>query len=256
MRQPHAGRVLNKSLNGIPSDYRARVDPALRQRLKESGPSLRCGDLVLFGGWGWLSATIRVFTRSRWSHVAMVVRLPAFEEPLLIEANSMGEVDDFFAGQPVPGVTLVSFYERVARYPGQVALRRRGRPLSPIARARFIRRVCHYYRRPYKNFLVSQALDLLCGLERPRTGPGVFCSELVAELCRHMGWLAQPARTSRFVPAHFHDAGPRAAAFAKADFGPLEWITASDAPADDTAAIDSGTVVRERLLPRQLHGGP
>lgn len=236
------------------------MDPVLRQWLTEKGQSLCCGDLVLFAGRGWLSATIRLFTRSHWTHVAMVVRLPDEDEPLLIEANSMGEVEDFFAGKRVSGVTLVSFRERVARYPGRVALRRCGQGLSPARRMHFIRWVQRYYRRPYKNFLVSQLLDLLCGVERERPGPGVFCSELVAELCGHMGWLTKPARTSRFVPAHFHDASPRATAFAQADFGPLEWmkqaVKASDVPADDNPAIDPRTVVRERLLPRQLHGGP
>lgn len=248
--------MLNKSLNGIPSDRRAGFDAALRSGLKESGPSLRCGDLVLFGGWGWTGATIRFLTRSRWSHVAMVIRLPDYDEPLLIEANSMGAVDDFFAGQPVPGVTLVSFHERVARYPGRVALRRRGHALSPIAAARFLRRVRHYYRRPYKNFLICQALDLLLGLERRPALPGVFCSELVAELCRHMGWLASPARATRVVPAHFHDASPRAGAFAPAGFGPLEWLKASDARADGMAAIALRTLAHGRLLPRRSHAGP
>ena len=181
----------------------------------------------------------------------MVVRLPDHDETLLIEANSRGEVNDFFAGQCLAGVTLVAFHERVACYDGRVALRRRDRALSARAAERFRRRVRQYYRRPYKNFVLSMTMDLLLGLHGRAILPGVFCSELVAELCRHMGWLVGSARTSRVVPAHFHETEPRAACFAHAGFGSLEWLKASDAPACGTPAIVPETAVHETPLPRQ-----
>ena len=53
--------------------------------------SLETGDVLLFSGRGPVSAVIRVFTRSPWSHIGLVVRLPGYPEPLVLEAAGGGD---------------------------------------------------------------------------------------------------------------------------------------------------------------------
>lgn len=67
-------------------------DPATRDRLRRLGKTLQTGDLVLFAGKGWLSGIIRLFTRSHWTHVGVVVRLRGWSEPMVLEACGMSEL--------------------------------------------------------------------------------------------------------------------------------------------------------------------
>ncbi len=53
----------------------------------DSVDTLRTGDLLLFSGRGFTSDVIRVFTRSPWSHIGMVLHLPGQPEPLVLESN-------------------------------------------------------------------------------------------------------------------------------------------------------------------------
>ena len=55
--------------------------------------SLETGDVLLFSGRGPVSAVIRVFTRSPWSHIGLVVRLPGYPEPLVLEALRLNGED-------------------------------------------------------------------------------------------------------------------------------------------------------------------
>lgn len=226
--------------------------------------SLETGDVLLFSGRGPVSAVIRVFTRSPWSHIGLVVRLPGYPEPLVLEAAGGGDSADLHLGRPVAGVTLVPLAHKLDNYAGDVAVRRRlGPPLSD-ARQRLARRlVARLLHRPYKNYLWCNVRDLLTGFTRPPDRRGWFCSELVAEFYRRLGWLPRDVRVSGFVPGHFGSTrmtlldgtllppeflkrGRRAATT-----GPLK---ASAAPAADTLATAPRTAAREKLLPRRSRG--
>jgi len=170
----------------------------------ESACSLRTGDLLLFSGRGFTSEVIRVFTRSPWSHIGMVVHLPGNPDPLVLESTTLSESSDVTLGCPVAGVALVPLADKLRDYPGTVALRRRhGPPLSDRQQqllARMVKRLLH---RPYKNYVLCNALDVLTGFTRKPDQRGWFCSELVAELYRRLGWLPRQTRASSLVPGHF-----------------------------------------------------
>lgn len=157
------------------------------------------GDVVLFSGKGWSSDVVRLFTRSRWSHVAVVLRDPDFPRPLLLEANTQSEVADVRSGQRMPGVSLVPLADKLDAYRGQVAFRRWVGDESVTRRRQKLLSVAHdLVHRPYCNFVASW---MWRGL---RTAPpGMFCSELVAEVYRRAGWLPQHFNPARAVPAHF-----------------------------------------------------
>lgn len=233
--------------------------PAIeRVELSDLGPGLRTGDLVLFAGRGLVGDTIRLFTRSYWSHVGMVYRAPAQGRLMLLESTNMSSTPDLIRGRPVSGVALVPLAVRIEAYRGAVAIRQRlGEP--PGAQRlrmldRMVRRLLH---RPYKNYVLTLARDLCTGYQLAPDRSGLFCSELVAELYRRLGWLPRETRASLYVPAHF--ASPRLSLL-DGEAGPMQQVrempsTASVVPVVGNPATAPRNAGHERLLLPQSHGG-
>ncbi|MDO9175199.1 MAG: hypothetical protein Q7V62_10375, partial [Actinomycetota bacterium] len=141
------------------------------------------GDLVLFSGRGFVSGAIRVFTRSRWSHVGMVVRDPSSGEVLLLESTVTEESADVALGRPVRGVQVVRLVEKLAVYDGSIALRRLELDWRPAGFDAQLQEIVALWRyRGYKSFTATLVLDLLSANRRPQRVHRVFCSELVAEI--------------------------------------------------------------------------
>ncbi|MFN3712638.1 MAG: hypothetical protein ACK4SX_03145 [Alcanivoracaceae bacterium] len=165
-------------------------------------PALQTGDLLLFSGRGWSSDVIRWFTGSNWTHVGVIVCLDEAGEPLVFESTLSPESVDLFRGEACSGVTLVPLSRRIADYQGDIVLRRReGAPLGGRQRRLVRRLVQRLYRRPYRHYLWRQLLDAWPGVRRDYRG--MFCSELVAELYRRLGWLPRDIRAGGYVPGHF-----------------------------------------------------
>jgi hypothetical protein len=170
-----------------------------------SSSALQTGDLLLFSGRGWSSDVIRWFTGSCWTHVGVIVCLDDVDEPLVFESTLSPESVDLFRGEACSGVTLVPLSRRLADYEGEIVLRRReGAPLAHRQRRLVRRLVQRLYRRPYRHYLWRQLLDAWPGTRRDYGG--LFCSELVAELYRRLGWLPRDVRSGAYVPGHFGDA--------------------------------------------------
>ena len=113
----------------------------------------------------------------------MVVHLPGNPDPLVLESTTLSESSDVTLGCPVAGVALVPLADKLRDYPGTVALRRRhGPPLSDRQQQLLTRLVKRLLHRPYKNYVLCNALDVLTGFTRKPDQRGWFCSELVAEL--------------------------------------------------------------------------
>lgn len=157
------------------------------------------GDVVLFSGKGWSSDVVRLFTRSCWSHVGLVVRDLAHTEPLLLEANTLSEVSDVRTGRQMPGVSLVALTDKLHAYEGRVVIRRWHGEESVDHRREKLAALAHdLLHRPYCNYVASWICRGLRTLPR-----GMFCSELVAEVYRRAGWLPADFNPARAVPAHF-----------------------------------------------------
>lgn len=229
----------------------------------DSAFTLRTGDILLFSGRGVTSEVIRVFTRSPWSHIGMVVFMPESREPLVLESTTLGESADVRLGKPVAGVSLVSLASKLADYEGSVVVRRRHGPdltgNQERLLQRLVRRLMH---RPYKNYVLCNAIDVLTCFQRKPDQRGWFCSELVAELYRRLGWLPRDTRASTLVPGHF---GSRHMRLQNGKLGQVEWlkqgpgsdrirVRASVGSADNTPATAVQTVVHEMPLPLRSHG--
>jgi hypothetical protein len=162
------------------------------------------GDIVLFAGKGLVSATIRFFTRSRWSHVGVVLRAAGSDELLLLESTVTDESADIDLGVSVRGVQLVRLADKLATYEGSVALRRLELEARPDGLDVALQEFAALWRyRGYKSFTATLLLDLLSGNRRPARVHRVFCSELVAEVYKRLDVLPRAARSSRFVPGDF-----------------------------------------------------
>jgi hypothetical protein len=110
---------------------------------------------------------------------------------------------DLISGEARSGVCLVQVERKLIDYQGEIAIRRRqGEPLT-LRQHRLLRRmVKRLYRRPYRHYLWRQVIDHLPGVRR-RDYSAMFCSELVAELYRRLGWLPEDVRCGGFFPGHF-----------------------------------------------------
>lgn len=162
------------------------------------------GDLVLFSGKGLVSGTIRLFTRSRWSHVGMVVRDPHGGEALLLESTSTDESADISLGRPVRGVQVVRLAEKLAAYDGTIVLRKLELDVRPPGFDAELQEIADLWRyRGYKSFTATLALDMLSVNRRPQRVHRVFCSELVAEVYKRLGIMCRSVRSSRCVPGDF-----------------------------------------------------
>lgn len=162
------------------------------------------GDLVLFSGKGLVSGTIRLFTRSRWSHVGLVVRDPQNGEALLLESTSTDESADISLGRPVRGVQVVRLAEKLAAYDGAIALRKLEMEDRPAEFDQQLQEIVGLWRyREYKSFTLTLALDFLSANRRPQRVHQVFCSELVAEVYKRLGIMCRSVRSSRCVPGDF-----------------------------------------------------
>lgn len=156
-------------------------------------PTLDTGDIVLFAGKGGISASIKWFTRSRWSHVGMVVFLREMELLAVWEATTLCNIADVLTGVATKGVQLVPLSERLRRYPGEIAIRR----LVELAALRQALRGRPYERRVLD--LVRAAYDGWAGANAENLS-SLFCSELVAEAYQTMGLLPPDPPSSEYTP--------------------------------------------------------
>lgn len=182
------------SAAGYTPDY-----PALR-------PFLASGDIVLYGGDTPQCVRLKKLMRSRWSHVGLVLRPDPEGEPLLWEATGTPGMPDLVDGTNEGGVQLVRLEEWIARYGGDIAVRRlmvdRSLEMEQAFRAFFTKVHGRPYERthtqairaPFAGFLLRNRREDLSTL---------FCSELVAAAYQRVGLLPRDPPSNTYTPRHF-----------------------------------------------------
>lgn len=163
---------------------------------------LQTGDILLFSGRTVVSHAIRFFTRSRWSHIGIVVRDSGTQELFLWEATSSSAIEDVEFGHIHRGVQLVRLEDRVRSYNGVVAVRLlTGVDRNEKMMERFGWLFKRLRRAPYRNYLVEY---LNVGLGRSRRASGrAFCSQLVAEAYMRMRLLRPEKPSAFYTPRDF-----------------------------------------------------
>ncbi|MBC8870942.1 MAG: hypothetical protein H8E44_16075 [Planctomycetes bacterium] len=169
---------------------------------------LDTGDIVLFSGKGGISAGIKWFTISKWSHVGMVVRLPDWNMVLLWESTTLSNIADVMDGKAKQGVQLVALSERLRTYGGEAAIRRLSVKRTAAMNNALMRLRQEVKGRPYETSkveLVKAAYDGWWG-ENTENLSSLFCSELVAEAYQRMGLLSNSKSalpSNEFTPKDF-----------------------------------------------------
>jgi len=177
--------------------------------------TLMTGDIVLFHGLGWESDIIKVVELSQWTHVAMVVKAPEIDYPLIWESTPLQFIEDKAMHIKKGGARLVSLDERLAvavekRLYGRFAVRRlevvRTEEMMETLKI-FISGKVHNL--PYPSDW-KMLLEFLRGRmlkeEKARTN-NVYCAELVAETYKQMGLLSHDAPSNSFTPKDFSSKG-------------------------------------------------
>lgn len=166
---------------------------------------LKTGDLVLFSGRTIAARVVRACTGSRWSHIGLVVRLPEFANtPLLWEATRASKVADIHRGQFFDGVQLVPLDDKVASYPGEIAVRRLiGVDSNRERRERIETLIEEWSAKPYRNLVFKNLKAWVSGHEAVHISRGGFCSELVAEVYKQLRLLPEDKPSIHYVPSDF-----------------------------------------------------
>lgn len=197
----------------------------------------RTGDLLLFRGNGITSELVRFWSRTldtRWTHVAVLVRLPcglcvleSCHEPDLPTILKREDDDGSAAVRPPlpPGVRLLPLRYRVQSYDGEISYRRlNGAHNAPDERVHYFLK-CVRSRR-YENWGDPAALREMMDSTRADRVPDdfdleleqsdgtavwqmesnphskrLFCTELVALFYMVMGWIECDPRRPHYVAA-------------------------------------------------------
>ncbi|MDQ8195596.1 YiiX/YebB-like N1pC/P60 family cysteine hydrolase [Coraliomargarita sp. SDUM461004] len=176
-------------------------------------PNIQTGDLLLCSGSGWFSKMIQAATRSRWSHVALVLRLDAFDRIMLLESVEPIGV------RTVPLNQYLTNYDQQGHaYPGHMQIMRHrdfARQVAPDALATLGRFAVDRFGYPYDS---QQIAEIAARITLNRMAPEMLdslpswpsehqeayiCSEYVAACYRQVGLSVEGEHFGFVTPADF-----------------------------------------------------
>ena len=173
--------------------------------------TLLTGDIVLFHGLGWENDIIEVVELSQWTHVAMVVRAPEIDYPLIWESTPLQFIEDKAMHKKKAGARLVSLDERMA-----VAIEKRlcdrfaVRHLEVVRTEEMIISLRKFISGKVHELLYPSYWKMLLEFLRGRLlkeekawANDVFCAELLAETYKQMGLLSHDVPSNSFLPKDF-----------------------------------------------------
>ncbi|NKB49152.1 MAG: hypothetical protein GKS02_07285 [Alphaproteobacteria bacterium] len=182
----------------------------------EVRPTLKTGDIVLMGGSSIFSRAIRMLTKSRWSHVGMVINIEQFDTVLLWESTTNGHDKDVQTGEVKRGVQLVPLSKRVKDHEGNLAFRPLSRGLSDgeITKLNEFRHTVKDKEYDFDGLeLLRAAVDSKLFWSNTEDLSAYFCSELIADTYRSLGFLGGDAPANEYTPNDFSSAAKQALPF-------------------------------------------
>lgn len=177
---------------------------------------LKTGDLILFSGKYSISKLVEKLEHSMWSHVAMVVRIPDIEYPLLWESSALTNLSDELFKDNKTGPKIVNLEERLKSY---------GSDLKPYSPPVYAVRHLEVERNDEMINSLSTLFTSLHGLPNPGEWKMILevlegkllnipskldnytCSELVAESLIKMGLLNNQKVINSYMPKDFSSDG-------------------------------------------------
>lgn len=177
---------------------------------------LKTGDLILFSGKYSISNLVEKLEHSMWSHVAMVVRIPSIEYPLLWESTALTNLPDQLFNDNKTGPKIVNLEERLKTY---------GSDLTPYVPPVYAVRHLEVERTDEMINSLYELFTSLHGLPNPGEWKMIFevcegklfnipskldnytCSELVAESYIKMNLLDTEKVINAYMPKDFSTDG-------------------------------------------------
>jgi len=171
---------------------------------------INTGDIVLFAGKSGVSAGIKLLTNSNWSHVGMAVRLKDWDIVMLWESTTLDDIKDIEDNVEKRGVQLVPLSRRVAKYKGDIAIRKLEEvTITEQMNADLGKLRSELRNRPYEADKIELLKSVYDGPWGANTEDlsGLFCSELVAEAYQCLGLLPEEIPSNEYTPKDFSEAG-------------------------------------------------
>jgi len=169
-------------------------------------PNLSTGDIVLFSGKGPISASIKLATKSKWSHVGMVVCLEEYDFVTVWESTQLSNIKDLETDKFKKGVQVVPLSLRLTQYNGEIAIRHlQNANLNAID----IHTLMQFRKEMSGRCYEKNTLELLKSAydgpfgENTEDLSSLFCSELVAESYQKLGLLSSNIASNEYTPANF-----------------------------------------------------
>jgi hypothetical protein len=178
---------------------------------EEIRSSLKTGDIVLFSGKSAFSLLIKVGTKSKWSHVGMILNLTEYDFVTIWESTPSSDLEDLDTNTHNKGVQLVPLSLRIDTYKGDIAIRRlQGVDLGEEAINKLMKLRHELKGRKYE----KDEIELLKATYDK--GPleyneedlsSLFCSELVAEAYQCLGLLKDKPSSNEYNAKNFSEKG-------------------------------------------------
>jgi len=172
-----------------------------------SQTDLKTGDILLFSADGLYSNVVKSFTRSKWSHVAMIINNAQHDRLAIWESNSEKDAQDLLTGNYEEGVRLVCFNERINAFNGKVSVRRlEGALLNEQLIEALDHLMVRVMNKPYEKskaqLLGAVPKSHLIGNKKEDLS-SLFCSELIAEAYQELGLLPCDISSNTYTPSDF-----------------------------------------------------
>ena len=175
----------------------------------ENVDGLKTGDIVLFSGRCRVSRTIKFLTRSKWSHVGIVVVTK--EHGLCVyESSHDARIRCLDRNRRTIGVQLLPFWKRIENYEGPISVRR----LEGIEEDRLNMNAFNSLRKEFvgrafeENFWqLLRAWNLPFFKNMKEYLSSIFCTELSAASYQVMGILCKCRPSNGFSPKEFSEKG-------------------------------------------------
>ena len=178
---------------------------------------LKTGDVILFSGKGGISDGIKFFSRSIWSHVAIVYKIKdkSIGEDTLFcwESTTLNNIKDAETGKLTKGVQRVELSERLEKCFAtgyKISIRQLSKPLD-IDMLKALNTFREEVKgKPYEKStiqLIKAAWDgLFSFLDNKEDLSSLFCSELLAAAYQKMGLLGPEPPSNEYIPKDFSKA--------------------------------------------------
>lgn len=164
----------------------------------------RTGDILLFSGTGFISKLIQIYSRSRWSHVGVIVDIPEYGLTLW-ESTTLSKCKDVFSNKSRKGFQVASLKKKIQCYEGDIAVRH----LNYEVTQHDMHKLMHLLRTELIGKKYERNLFQLFLSGIPWFGnkyedlSSLFCSEAVTEVYQNLGLIGNGRPSNNYIPADF-----------------------------------------------------